>query len=99
VDVHGGKAMIHLTVTDAKKATSYLSASGYRILESEIIVVHLEDKPGELSKMSSLLANEKIRILSLFFIAKDSGTSVLALKVDNVSKAKKLLAPYMNKEE
>ncbi len=97
VEVHGGKAILNITVKDAKKAMQYLSGSGYRVLESEIFVVKLKDEPGELSKMSSLLAKAKISILSLFFLAKESGYSVLALKVDRPRKAESLLAPYLQK--
>ncbi len=97
VDVHGGKAIINITVKDAKKAMQYLSGSGYRVLESEIIVVKLKDEPGQLSSMSALLAKEKVNILSLFFLAKEAGYSVLALKVDHTRKAMNVLAPFMPK--
>jgi len=99
VEVHGGKAIIEIAVKDAKKAMQYLSGSGYRVLESELLVVTLKDEPGALSQMSSLLAKEKINILNLFFIAKEAGCSVLALKVDHPKKAEKLLAPFMPKND
>jgi hypothetical protein len=98
VEVHGGKAIINLAVKDGKKAMQYLSGSGYRVLESELLVVKLKDEPGELSKMSALLAKEKINILNLFFISKEAGNTIMALKVDHAKKAEKLLSPFMPKK-
>jgi len=94
-----GKAVLVFFVKDAKRAKEVLSANDYRVLESEVLVIKLEDKPGQLSHISSLLAKEKINVLSMYFIAKEKGRSILALRVDKTAKAKKLLEPYLELEE
>jgi len=94
-----GKAVITFFVKDAARANAFLKSNGYKVLESEIMVLRLKDEPVQLSKLSSLLVKEKVNILNLYFIAKEKGTSLLALRVDKPKKAKKLLAPYLELED
>ena len=94
-----GKAILTFFVKDEERATRILKASGYKVLESEILVVRLRDEPGQLSKMSSMLVSENISILNLYFIAKEKGSSIIALRVDKTKKAKKVLEPYMKLED
>ncbi|MCX8198370.1 MAG: hypothetical protein N3F07_04260 [Candidatus Micrarchaeota archaeon] len=94
-----GKAILTFFVKDALRATRLLKANGYKVLESEILIVKLKDEPGQLSKMSSLLVSENINILNLYFVAKDKGYSLLALRVDKPKKARKVLEPYLALDE
>lgn len=94
-----GKAIVSLFLKDEKRAAELLKANGYRILESEILVVKLRDQPGELSKISSLLTAQKVNIVNLYIVAKEKGNTLVALRTDKPAKAKKLLAPYMNMED
>lgn len=97
VDSVSGKAIISLVVKDEKRAKTVLSANGYRVLESEVLIIRLKDEPGELSRLSALLAKNKVNILNLYIIAKENGASILALRTDKVKKAKRILAPYLKK--
>lgn len=94
-----GKAVLVFFVKDAKKAASVLEHNDYDVLESEILVLKLKDEPGQLSRMSALLSKEKVNILNLYFIAREGGKSVVALRVDKYAKAKKLLKPYLDLED
>lgn len=100
VDVVGGKAVIILTLGDAEKAKDVLKKSGYRVTEANAILIKLEDKPGELSKVTSALAEKKVNIESVHMVSRGEGMSVLALVVDKPKKAQKILANYlMGKDE
>ena len=92
VQVQGGKAVVNLTVKDDEKATRMLSSNGYHVLSSEIMLVKVKDEPGELSKLSAGLKEAGINIESLYVVARGSGFSIDALKVDKPKKAKKLLS-------
>ena len=48
-EVHGGKAMINISVKDEKKASQLLNANNYKVIRSEILIVKVKDEPGELS--------------------------------------------------
>ncbi len=95
LEVQGGKSIINITVKDEKKASQVLSSNGYQVLQSEILVVKVKDEPGELSAITQKLKDEGINIESLYILARGSGYSLDALKVDKPMKAKKLLAPYL----
>jgi hypothetical protein len=99
VEVHGGKAVIMLVVKDEQKAARMLSASGYNVLEEEIIVIRVKDQPGELSRVSSILKKGGVKIENLYVLSRYGGDSLDAIKVDKPKKAKALLAGYLVKGE
>ena len=84
---------------DCDKARKILASNGYETLESEILVLRLKDAPGQLSQMTMLLKKENVNIINLYFIAREKGSSILAVRVDKTSKAKKLLKPYLDIED
>ncbi len=94
-----GKAIIVFFVKDCDKARKILASNGYETLESEILVLRLKDAPGQLSQMTMLLKKENVNIINLYFIAREKGSSILAVRVDKTSKAKKLLKPYLDIED
>ncbi|MEM2137495.1 MAG: ACT domain-containing protein [Candidatus Anstonellaceae archaeon] len=94
-----GKAIVNLTVKDEKKAEALLSANGYRVLESEILVIKVKDEPGQLSEVSRLLKEHGINIESLYLLFRGEGYAMDALKVDHPKKAMNVLAPYLVKTE
>ncbi|MFH1306631.1 MAG: ACT domain-containing protein [Candidatus Micrarchaeota archaeon] len=95
----GGKGIINLTVKNEGKAISVLSANGYQCLKSNVIVTKLPNKPGELAKMTKLLSDNKVNIDTVSVITQDERYSIYSLKVDKISKAEKILKPYMDIED
>jgi len=100
VDVVGGKALITLTIKKSDEAQRILTQNGYKVTDSNVIVVKLEDRPGELNKITSKLADEKINIQNVHMLSRDGKSTVLALVVDNPRRASRLLQSFMiNPEE
>ncbi len=100
LEVVAGKAVMSLTLKDPEKAKSVLENAGYKVTETNIIVVKLEDQPGELGKITSMMAQEKINIENIHMLSKDSKSTILAITVDKPKRAFKLLEPYLvNREE
>ncbi|MEK6978693.1 MAG: ACT domain-containing protein [Candidatus Micrarchaeota archaeon] len=95
VDSIGGKAIIVLTVRDTQKTADVLQKSGYSISEANVLVVKLSDQPGELSKITAMLVDEKVNIQNVHMLSRDGKQTVLALMLDKPKKAEKLLAPYL----
>ncbi|MEM4347948.1 MAG: ACT domain-containing protein [Candidatus Anstonellaceae archaeon] len=90
-----GTAILTFFLKDEKKAAQLLRQNGYKVLESEVFIARLKDRPGELSELSSKLAEANINILNLYIVAKESGYAYVAIKVDKPRKAKKILIPYL----
>lgn len=97
--VIGGNAIINLTVKDDKKTIELLKANGYAPLEFDVLMIKIKDEPGELSKISKLMADNGINIEAIHVLCKGDGFVVDALKVDKIAKAEKLLAPYLKIED
>ncbi len=91
----GGKAVINLSVKDTKRTMEVLEANGYRCLQSDSMVVRLANRPGELAKMTRLLADSKINIEQASVVSQDEATSIYALRVDKPAKAEKVLGAYL----
>jgi len=99
VDVVAKKAVIVLTVADSTKARAVLEASGYKVAESNMVVIKLPDQPGELSKITGMLAKQSINIENVLTLTRDGKETVLAIAVDKPKKAGELLKEYLlNKE-
>ncbi|VVC01911.1 ACT domain protein [uncultured archaeon] len=98
-EVHGGKAMINISVKDEKKASQLLAANNYKVIHSEILIVMVKDEPGELSKVSKILNEAGVNIESLYLLARGEGFSLDAISVDKPKKAKELLKDYLVKGE
>jgi hypothetical protein len=91
----GTKGVITLTVSDEKRTKEVLENNGYKIYSSDILVVKLEDKPGELAKISKMLADNKVNIENVHVLTKDKSHALYALKVDKTPKAQKVLKDYL----
>jgi len=95
VEVIGGKAIISLTLSDRERGKSVLEAAGYKVNELDSIVLKLPDKPGELSKVTNLLAKEGINIMNVHMITKDGKNTIISLVVDKPRKAETLLKDHI----
>jgi len=95
VDVVAGKAIITLSLSDSEKGKSVLEASGYKVGEVNAVIIKLPDKPGELSKITSMLSKEGINIENVHMLSKDGKSTVLSLMVDKPKRAAALLKEYV----
>lgn len=93
VDVEGTRenVIVRILTNNEKKARELLVDNGYRVLESEVMVVRIKDKPGELAKFAHQMAAGNIKIETIYMLGKDGGEGILAVKVDKPAEAKKLL--------
>lgn len=97
--VVGEKAVIVLSVKDEKRAREVLQSNNYKVLVSDAFVVKMPDEPGELSRLSKMLADSGINIEGIHVLAREGGTTLLSLKVDKPAKAEKLLEEYVVRED
>jgi len=98
VSVAAGKAIVNLMVKDEKRAKQLLEAGHYKVYEPDVVVVSLNDVPGELSKVSKTLADGGVNIEAVHMITRGGGKTVYSFKVDRRTIAEKLLSPYMDND-
>jgi len=91
----GRQGIIRLLVNAPEKAKKALTKAGFNVLDSNILVIRLRDKPGELAKVSRLLADANINIQNVYLISKNGGEAIDALQTSDNEKAKKILKQYL----
>jgi hypothetical protein len=65
----GGKGILHILVEDAAGARKALEGSGARVTgEAEVVVVQMQDRPGELGKLTRKIAAAGVN-LNLIYLA------------------------------
>ena len=91
VETTNDTAIIRLSTNDEKSTRKVLEESGFSALTSEKVLCRLKDKPGELARISRMLANENISIENIDVLAEKKGEKIVAIKTDDNAKAMKLL--------
>lgn len=94
-DTMGGKAVIHLIVSDYKLGKETLEKGDFIVADSDMIVVKILNRPGELAKLARKLANAKIKMKHGQLLSTEGNIGLYAVKVDNPKKAAKVLKDYM----
>jgi hypothetical protein len=90
----GGVAMARILPDDIVTARSALEAANIRFTESEVHILLLENKAGELANVASRLGEAGI-ILEAIYITGIAGDLIeLAIVSDNPKKAKKILEEF-----
>lgn len=93
VDVEGTRenVIVRILTNNERKARGLLVDNGYRVLESEVMVLRIKDRPGELAKFARQMAAGNIKIETIYMLGKEGGEGILAVKVDKPAEAKTLL--------
>jgi len=91
VDVVSGKSIITLGLSDSNKGREVLENAGFKIEETDALVIKLDDKPGELNRITTMLSKEGISINNVHVISKDGKNTVLSILVNQPKKASNML--------
>src|SRR4030066_942208 len=81
--------VVRIVTSDPEKSRQSFSQSGMQYSERNLLVAKLEDKPGELARISAALAKEGINIDAAYMLDKDSKHVHVALAVSDENKARK----------
>jgi hypothetical protein len=87
----GNQGIMRIIPDNIEAARSALTAANIRFEECELITALLENKAGELAELASKLSNSGINVDALYVVGLEGELVEVALAVDDVKKAKKLL--------
>jgi len=90
-DKLGLRPAVKVVTDDELSTRKALSRAGLEFEESEVVIVGLIDRPGEVAKIARRAAKAGINISSVFLIGKKDTPAALALVADDPKKAKKAL--------
>jgi hypothetical protein len=88
------EAIFRILTNDVTTALKTLSKiPNIRVSESEVIVLRMPNKPGELGKVTRKLANSAVNLESVYIVSKENNYTEVAIKPSNndLEKAKTIL--------
>jgi hypothetical protein len=77
-EVRDDSGLVRIALENDAEVSSILSAAGFSSVETHILSVEVEDKPGELLRVTAALAEGKINITTVY------GTSVSGAKSSRI---------------
>jgi hypothetical protein len=89
--VIGNQGLLRVIADDVEAARTALQEANIRFEESELATVLLENQAGELEGVAGKLANAGLNLQAVYVIGLDGDLVELALAVDDVKRAKKVL--------
>jgi len=87
----GTRPAIKMITDDEVSTRKALERAGLEFDESEVVVVDLIDRPGEIAKVARKAARAGVNINSVFLIGKKDTPAAIAMGTKDVKKAKKAL--------
>lgn len=92
-EIHDESGIVKIAVDTDKKMSYILTRAGFTTLETNTISVDIEDKPGELVKLTKLLADNNINITTVYGTASKCPSRLL-INVSDLDKALKILKEH-----
>jgi len=85
-------SVVRMVVSDARKALLLFEEHGTLVVETEVLLIEGDNKPGSLAKICHKLASAKINIEYAYCATPpDARKGLLILRVNNAKRAMKLL--------
>jgi hypothetical protein len=92
VDNGDGHCKLRMIVSNPDKATAILQHHQMAVVDNDVVVVEVDDKPGGLSRILSLLAKDDIRIAySYIAVSETPSTAVMVFRFSDNAEAARLL--------
>jgi hypothetical protein len=84
--------IVRILTPDIVTATNELSKAGFNAIVSDVIILKMLDKPGELFKTTKKLSKDGVNIRSVYIIGKDNeGRTEVVIDPEDYSRALKII--------
>ncbi len=92
-EVRDDSGLVRIALENESDVSSILSQAGFSSVETHILSVEVDDKPGELLRIASALAEGKVNITTVYGTSvAGARTSRILIAAQNTDKALTLLA-------
>ncbi len=95
-ETHGDVGYVRFLAEKSLTVKQVLQNQGFQVFETPVFIVTLRNRPGELSRLAEVLEANGVNIETLYGMANDGEYSRLALAVNRMDKAEKLLTQFAN---
>ena len=89
----GDFGVIYLATDDDDAAMRALLKADIRAVASDVVVFHLEDKPGALAGVAQLFAQRDLSVRTIHILHRFEGQAVVAVTTDDDALARDLIGP------
>ena len=81
-------AIFRMVVHDTERAISLLTQVGFQVQVTDVLAVHLEDRPGSLAEVARALADADVEVHYMYAtFARSPGSAFVILKPSNTDRA------------
>ena len=87
----GGSKVAVLTVDSYDDALRALAQTRFHAISEDAVVIQLDDKPGEMARITRRLNEADIELRSIRIIRREGGTGIIAVATENNDQARELL--------
>jgi hypothetical protein len=87
----GNQVSLHLVGHDVEATRSGLDAANIQYQESEVLLLLLEDKAGEIARIANQLADAGVNLTAIYLAGRADDLVEVVVAVDDIKKAKKVL--------
>ena len=87
----GGSGVTILTVDRYDDALRALARTSFHAISEDAIVIQLDDKPGELARITRRFKDAEINLRSVRIIRREAGKSIVAVATERTDEALELL--------
>jgi len=87
----GDFGIIRMIVDKTEEAYRALKDAGFTVAINEVLAVEVEDKPGELYRISKALGDEGINIEYVYAFTSEKHKALIIFRVDDLEKAMNVL--------
>ena len=86
-EVRDDSGMVRIAVPGTSDISSILSQAGFANVETPLISVEVDDKPGELFRVAQALSDAKVNITTVYGTSVGSSVSRILINAANTEKA------------
>lgn len=87
----GGSGVVILTVDRYDEALRALARTPFQAISEDAIVIQLDDKPGELARITRRFKEADINLRSIRIIRREGGKGIIAVVAERNDQARELL--------
>ena len=87
----GDYGIIRLVTEDVNTAKNVLEKAGFKLTVSDILIVSLADRPGEMAKIARKLSNAGVDVECIYILGKEGDKVQVAIKPSSIEHAMRAL--------
>lgn len=90
-EVRDDSGLVRIAASGQDDVASLLSQAGFASVETSVLAIELENKPGQLHRVTKALAEAKINITTVYATTGNGHPVRVLIAVENTDKARRLL--------